>query len=138
MPDKKFQTRNGRRMVLVVDDQESNRLIMGKWLEAEYDVIYAADGEEALQQMREHAETLSLVLLDLLMPVVSGFDVLKTVKETKEIAAIVFDSDELNSWNQLKGGFVQHLREVIAEKVYYFKHVTLINFKVAVAKMLRH
>ncbi|MEE0084930.1 MAG: hypothetical protein UE068_11980, partial [Paludibacteraceae bacterium] len=60
------------------------------------------------------------------------------VEETKEIAAIVFDSDELNSWNQLKGGFVQHLREVIAEKVYYFKHVTLINFKVAVAKMLRH
>lgn len=58
------------------------------------------------------------------------------VDETKEIVKEVFDAEELEKWNKLSSGFVVHLREVIKERVFYFKNVTLINWKVAVAKML--
>lgn len=58
------------------------------------------------------------------------------VEETKKIAAIVFDAVALNSWNQQKGSFLLQLGDYIAEKIYYFKHVTWINCKVAVAKLL--
>lgn len=58
------------------------------------------------------------------------------VEETKNIASHVFDADSLNSWNQLNNGIVQQCKSFFAEKAYYFKHVTWINIKVAVAKML--
>ena len=67
--------------ILVVDDQEINRDALGVILEDHYAVLYAENGRDALEQMREHASDLSLVLLDLLMPVMTGFDVLKTVRE---------------------------------------------------------
>ena len=67
-------------LVLVVDDQEINRDALGVILEDEYEILYAENGKQALELMRENAERLSIVLLDLMMPVMSGFEVLETVR----------------------------------------------------------
>ena len=75
-------------MVLVVDDQESNRDVLGMILEDSYQVIYACDGKEALVQIREHAEELSLVMLDLVMPEMSGFEVLEAMRADERIKGI--------------------------------------------------
>ena len=77
-----------RRQVLVVEDQELNRDILGMILEEDYDVLYAENGAEGVACMREHRETLSIVLLDLMMPVMNGFEVLELVREDEELRHI--------------------------------------------------
>ena len=73
------------RHVLIVDDQEVNRDVLGVILEDKYDVLYAENGREALEMMREHIDELSLVLLDLMMPVMSGFEVLEAVQADEDL-----------------------------------------------------
>ena len=53
------------RLVLVVDDQEINRDSFGAILDDEYEEIYAENGQEALEMIEEHADDLSIVMLDL-------------------------------------------------------------------------
>ena len=84
----KFHSSNGKRLILVADDELINREILGTILKADYEVLFACDGAEALKMMHEHRDTLSLVLLDLLMPVKSGTEVLKSVREDASLAAI--------------------------------------------------
>ncbi len=69
--------RNGiRRLVLIVDDEHVNRRLLGKIIEKEYDVIYAEDGQEALDLIRKREKTLSMILLDLIMPKMDGYELL--------------------------------------------------------------
>lgn len=75
-------------LVLVVDDQELNRDAIGVILEDDYDLIFAENGQEALALMREHIDDLSLVLLDLMMPVMDGFAVLKAVRQDEQLSKI--------------------------------------------------
>ena len=77
-----------RHLVLVVEDQEINRDVLGMILEDDYDVIYAQNGEEGLEQMRSHLDKLSIVLLDLMMPVMDGFEVLRHMRGDPELASM--------------------------------------------------
>ena len=85
-----------QQLVLVVDDQEINLDILGMILEDDYDVIYASNGQEALDAMREHLDDLSIVLLDLIMPVMGGIEVLEHVRadeQLRQIPIIVLTAD---------------------------------------------
>ena len=98
-------------LVLVVDDQEINRDVLGAILEDDYEVIYACDGKEALDIMREKAEKLSIVLLDLMMPVMNGFEVLETVQSDdllKRIPIIVLTAEKNAELQALQMGAVRH------------------------------
>lgn len=75
-------------LVLVVDDFEINRDILGMMLEDDYEVAYATNGKEALDFMFEHAYDLSIVLLDLIMPVMNGFEVLEAVRKNEQLKTI--------------------------------------------------
>ena len=92
-----FHSTNGKRRILIVDDEMTNRELLGACLEGEYELLYACDGQEALKIMKENSETLSLVLLDILMPVLSGIDVLKIIKGDmmlSQIPVIVLTADQ--------------------------------------------
>ena len=80
----KFHSAHGKRLVLVADDEMVNREILGMVLDADYEVIFAENGREALQKMRTHHELLSIVLLDLMMPGVDGFEVIRQVRSKEE------------------------------------------------------
>ena len=84
----KFYSEDGKRQVLVADDELINREILGEILKNDYDVLYACDGQETLDMIRQYQETLSLVLLDILMPVKSGLEVLKELKEDVVLSRI--------------------------------------------------
>lgn len=84
----KFHSAGGKRLVLIVDDELINRELLRVVLQNDYDLIYAEDGEEALQVMRERKDDLALVLLDLVMPVMDGIDMLKRAKADLELAQI--------------------------------------------------
>ncbi|MCR4590485.1 MAG: response regulator [Lachnospiraceae bacterium] len=57
-----------KRRVLVVDDESVNRQILSRILSSAYEVVLAGDGDEALRIIERDRKTLSLVLLDLIMP----------------------------------------------------------------------
>ena len=89
-----------RRTVMVVDDEEVNRKMLGSILESEYEVIYAEDGRDALFQIGLHKERLSLILLDLLMPELDGYGVLNALRaddELRKIPVIVLTSEKWRS-----------------------------------------
>ena len=95
------------RRVLVVDDQEINRDVLGMILEDKYDVIYAENGIEAIDVIKENPEELSLVMLDLLMPVMDGFEVLETMRsdeEMKKIPVIVLTAEKSAELKALQMG----------------------------------
>lgn len=86
-----------RRLVLVVEDQEINQGILEFILEDDYDIIFANNGVEALEAIQTHLDDLSIVLLDLIMPVMDGFEVLDVVhadERMKGIPIIVMTSEE--------------------------------------------
>ncbi|MBR2766272.1 MAG: EAL domain-containing protein [Blautia sp.] len=94
-------------LVLVVDDQEINRDALGVILEDDYEVIYAENGQEAMELMRANAQRLSIVLLDLMMPVMTGFEVLEAVQEDmilKNIPVIVLTAEKNAELQALKLG----------------------------------
>ena len=73
-------------IVLVVDDTETNIDILMDILADDYDVVVAMDGEGALEAVDE--DTPDLVLLDIMMPDMDGFEVCKRLKENPETAGI--------------------------------------------------
>lgn len=93
----KFHSANGKRLVLVAEDEEINRELLGEILRDDYEVIFAADGIEAHRLIQEHQSTLSIVLLDLIMPGMSGLELLQTLKDDHSlqlIPVIVLTSDQ--------------------------------------------
>ena len=77
--------------ILVADDEAMIREGIAAFLTEEgYQVILAKDGEEALDKLQEHS--IHLVLLDLMMPKVSGFEVLKELKKNQDIPVIVLSA----------------------------------------------
>ena len=79
---------NLKRRILVVEDEHINQMILGNMLGDEYEILYASDGNEALEQIKTHKDELAIVLLDLQMPKVSGMEVLKVMKEEEELRGI--------------------------------------------------
>lgn len=84
----KFHSANGKRTILIADDEMINREMLAMMLKDDYELIFACDGAETLDMIRTHQDTLSLVLLDILMPVMSGLDVLKTIKADEKLSMI--------------------------------------------------
>lgn len=77
-----------RKTLLIVDDKITNREILKSILEREYDCIEAADGKEAIEVMKLHHSTISVVLLDLIMPVMDGFAVLRAMRDDEDLKKI--------------------------------------------------
>ena len=86
--DRFYADLSGKRTVLIVDDEIINRELLGVIISSEYDVIYAENGQVALDILREKKRLISIVLLDLMMPVLSGFDVIRIMNEDPELHRI--------------------------------------------------
>ncbi len=102
-----LKNRNVKRKVLVVDDEMINREILGNMLAGEYDVAFAKNGREALDILRQQGGTFSLILLDLLMPVMDGETVLKDVRSDpmlSDIPVIVMTQEKDAEVDSIKAG----------------------------------
>lgn len=85
-----------RKKVLIVDDSAINRRILADMLSPEYQIVEAKDGENALQCLRSFGDELALVLLDIFMPDVDGFAVLREMNKQgwiDRIPVITISSD---------------------------------------------
>ena len=89
--------RDNRRTVLVVDDEPVNRELLGFILEARYDVLYAGNGREALEVIRSRPGRISMIMLDIKMPVMNGIEFLRAAdgdEAVGRIPVIVLTSDK--------------------------------------------
>jgi len=77
-----------KQKILIVDDSEMNRAILAEMLGDDYDIIEAEDGEKAVSVLQEAASDLSLVLLDVVMPHMDGFEVLRVMNQRHWIEAL--------------------------------------------------
>lgn len=77
-----------RKKILVVEDAEINRQILLGILSGEYEVVEAENGKEALDLLHQYGEGISLILLDLVMPVMDGFTFLGRMKADPAISSI--------------------------------------------------
>ena len=77
-----------QKKILVVDDIEINRLILSDLFSAQFDVIEAENGRAAMDILEKNKEDISIVLLDLMMPIMDGFAVLNEMNNSAIIKTI--------------------------------------------------
>ena len=117
---------NRKRPILIVEDEYVNREILKMNLEQDYEILTAETGAEALQIIRARVDTLSLVLLDLILPDMHGLDILRMLKEEERLSripVIVLTSDteaEVESLNSGASDFISKpypMHEIIQARV---------------------
>ena len=88
-------------LILVVDDESRMRKLIKDFLAAKnYKILEAKDGEEALEVFEMNKEKIDLVLLDVMMPKVDGWTVLRTIRQESKVPVIMLtargeEQDEL-------------------------------------------
>ena len=86
-----------KRRVLVVDDEVINRELLGAMLSQTFDIVFASNGKEAMEALTTPDADYSLILLDLLMPIMNGFEVIEQCQSDehlRQIPIIVMTSEK--------------------------------------------
>ena len=97
MKNIRYYKENIRRKVLIVEDEFVNQQILGQIISTDYEPLFANNGQEALDILYENTQEISLVLLDLNMPVMDGYQLMTIMKEEeilKRIPIIVLTSEK--------------------------------------------
>ena len=118
--------------LLVVDDSEMNREILKEILGKEYRILEACDGEEALKMLEQHGTEISLVLLDIIMPKMDGFEVLAYMNRDKwieDIPVIMISSEESESYirRAYELGASDYISRPFDTKVVYQRVINMIK-----------
>ena len=90
-----------KQQILIVDDSEINREILKEILKEDYRILEAANGEECLEQLERSGTGISLVLLDIVMPEMDGFEVLAAMNQNhwiEDIPVIMISSEDSESY----------------------------------------
>ncbi len=85
-----------RTKILIVDDVDINREILAEMLKDEYEIVMAENGKQALAILAQQRNDIALMLLDLFMPEMDGFEVLELVSKqswSKQLAVMIISSD---------------------------------------------
>ncbi|MDE5764453.1 MAG: response regulator [Ruminococcus sp.] len=104
-----------RPKVLIVDDSETNRDILSEILGDEYDIIEAVNGAEAIAVLQKESVNISLVLLDIVMPVMDGYEVLSVMNDKhwiNDVPVIMISSD--NSISSMRRAYELGITEFIS------------------------
>ena len=83
--------------ILIVDDSEMNREILSSILGDEFDILEAAEGKECISVIRKYGRDIALVLLDIVMPEMDGFEVLEFMNKHEwidDIPVIMISSED--------------------------------------------
>ncbi len=102
-----LKTGRNKRRVLIVDDEMINRQLLEAILSFDYDVTTASSGMEAMDALRADPDAFSLILLDIIMPKMSGFDVIEACKadnKLKNIPIIVMTSEKSTEVRSIRKG----------------------------------
>lgn len=96
-----------KKEILIVEDNAINRMILSELLSSEYKVLEAENGQEALQVLEKHRDEVSLILLDITMPVMDGYTFLSIAKKDPSLASIPVIVASLNVHNATEHSYVK-------------------------------
>ena len=92
---------HGKGLILIIDDEQMIRdTASGILTECGYDVLLAENGQQGIELFREHHQKIRSVLLDLVMPVMSGRETYHAIKKIDPEAKINI-SNRCDKWNRL-------------------------------------
>ena len=83
--------------ILIVDDSEMNRAILTDILGEKFDILEAANGQECIDTLKEYGTSISLILLDIIMPVMDGVEVLDYMNQNEwitDVPVIMISSED--------------------------------------------
>lgn len=89
--------------ILIVDDSEMNRMILADMLEEQYEILEASDGMQGISILQQMSSQISLVLLDIVMPEMDGFEVLAVMNQKKwieDVPVIMISAESMPSYVQ--------------------------------------
>lgn len=92
---------NEKPRILITDDSEMNRSILLDILGEEYEIVEAENGAEAVVMLRQYASEISLVLLDIVMPEMDGFEVLSIMNKEhwiEDIPVIIISAENSSTY----------------------------------------
>ena len=90
-----------KQTILIADDSEMNRSILADMLGEEFEIFEAADGREAVKILEQMEESVSLVLLDIVMPYMDGYEVLEVMTRRRwleNIPVIMISAESRSSY----------------------------------------
>ena len=73
--------KEAKQQILIVDDSQMNRELLAEMLQEDFKLMEAENGKQAVEILQKHSSEIALVLLDIIMPVMNGFEVLEVMNE---------------------------------------------------------
>lgn len=77
-----------QKQILIVEDNALNRAMLSEILSDDYEILEAENGQEALEVLEQNRESITLILLDVMMPVMDGYTFLDQIKKDAELSLI--------------------------------------------------
>ena len=115
-----------KQQILIVDDSEMNREILTEMLQDDFRILEAENGEEALKMLKQYDTGISLMLLDIVMPVMNGFEVLAAMAREHwmdDIPVIMISSEGSEDYirRAYEMGIADYIRRPFDAKIVYQK-----------------
>ena len=123
-----------KKRVLVVEDNELNRELLCQILSQEYDVIEAENGQVALEILKEHKNSISLIFLDVVMPVMDGYTFLNRLRSDSSMSFIPVvvttqSSSEEDEVNALSHGATDFVSKPYRPQIILHRAANLIELR---------
>ena len=123
-----------QKQILIVEDNEINRMILSEILSDEYQVLEAENGLEALHILRQNKDSIDIILLDVMMPVMDGYTFLDKMKEDDELSTVPVivmtqgDSEE-DEISALAHGATDFVPKPYRPRVIFHRVASIINLR---------
>lgn len=113
-----------KQRILVVDDSKMNRAILCEMLKDDFEIIEATNGQECVSLIEQYGKKISLVLLDIMMPVMDGFEILMYMNRNhwiEDVPVIMISSEESENYirKAFKFGVSDYISRPFDSKVVY-------------------
>ena len=131
-----------KQQVLIVDDSEMNREILKEILRKDYRILEAANGEECLEELEKYGTGISLVLLDIVMPKMNGFEVLEVMNRNhwiEDIPVIMISSEDSESYirRSYEMGVSDYISRPFDAKIVYQRVLNMIKLYAKQRRLIR-
>ncbi|MDO4521544.1 MAG: response regulator [Eubacteriales bacterium] len=121
-----------RRYILIADDAELNRNILAEIFQEHFEILEAVDGEQAVFLLEKYQKDIGLLLLDLIMPHMDGFDVLsymrkKDLIETLPVLVITGDTTDESTHRAFELGAADVIHKPFSRDIVFRRGLNIIE-----------
>ena len=140
--EEKIELAKLKQQILIVDDSVMNREILKEILKDDYRILEAANGEECLKELEQNGTGISLVLLDIVMPKMDGFEVLSVMNRNhwiEDIPVIMISSEDSDSYirRAYEMGVSDYISRPFDAKIVYRRVLNMIKLYAKQRRLIR-